>query len=186
MIAHPGLPQIRTCTTRASGSSDHGFATWHSVRRATPRQLSAGFALTHGEVRCLRCVSSRRVHDLTPRFLPPGPRGSSSPASTVLSGRCDFLPPIPPHFVSFVWRYHSVRLCSSLLADPTPVSRPGSLRSGTSNSRFRNGNDRTSHVPREPLLCLCPALRPRQARYHQASTVERHGPRSNHDEDAHD
>jgi hypothetical protein len=157
-----------------------------SARLATPRRLSDGFALTHTEVRCLRCVSSRRVHDLTPRFPPPGPRESSSPASTVLSGRCDFLPPIPPHFVSFVWRYHSVRLCSSLLADPTPVSRPGSLRSGTSRRRFWNGDDKISHVPREPLLCLCPALRPRQARCHQATTVERHGPRSKHDEDAHD
>jgi hypothetical protein len=29
----------------------------------------------------------------------------SSPASTVLSKRYDFLPPIPPHFVSFAWRY---------------------------------------------------------------------------------
>src|SRR5947207_10302940 len=25
-VAHPGLPRIRTCATRASGSSDHGFA----------------------------------------------------------------------------------------------------------------------------------------------------------------
>jgi hypothetical protein len=29
-----------------------------------------------------------------------------SPASTVLSGRYDSLPPVPPHFVSFAWRYH--------------------------------------------------------------------------------
>src|SRR5208337_4027040 len=37
---------------------------------------------------------------------PPGPCGSSSPASTVLPRHCDFLPPIPPCFVSFTWRYH--------------------------------------------------------------------------------
>ena len=39
-----------------------------------------------------------------------GSSGASSPASTVLSKRYDFLPPIPPHFVTFVWRYLSVAL----------------------------------------------------------------------------
>ena len=34
-----------------------------------------------------------------------GSSGASSPASTVLSKRYDFLPPIPPHFVTFVGRY---------------------------------------------------------------------------------
>jgi hypothetical protein len=32
---------------------------------------------------------------------PPGPRGPSSPASTVLSRHCDFLPPFSTRFVSF-------------------------------------------------------------------------------------
>ena len=35
----------------------------------------------------------------------PGSSGSSSPASTVLSRRCDFLAPLPPRFVAFAWRY---------------------------------------------------------------------------------
>ena len=34
-----------------------------------------------------------------------GSSGASSPASTVLSKRYDFLPPIPPRFVAFAWRY---------------------------------------------------------------------------------
>jgi len=38
---------------------------------------------------------------------PPGPRGSRSPASTVLSGRYDSRPPFPPRFVAFAWRYRS-------------------------------------------------------------------------------
>ena len=45
------------------------------------------------------------------------------------------------------------------------------------------GNGRTSHVPREPQLCLCPVLRPRQAGFrsgHLRPAVI--GPRSNHDE----
>src|ERR1700693_3499270 len=32
-----------------------------------------------------------------------GSSGASSPASTVVSKRYDFLPPVPPHFVAFVW-----------------------------------------------------------------------------------
>jgi len=31
---------------------------------------------------------------------------ASSPASTVLPARYDFLPPVSPHFVAFAWRYH--------------------------------------------------------------------------------
>ena len=37
----------------------------------------------------------------------------------------DFPTPVPPHFVAFAWRYHPSRLSSFLLADPTPVRRPG-------------------------------------------------------------
>ncbi len=36
-----------------------------------------------------------------------GSSGASSPASTVLSKRYDFLPLVPPRFVSFAWRYLS-------------------------------------------------------------------------------
>jgi hypothetical protein len=39
-----------------------------------------------------------------------GSSGASSPASSVLSKRYDFLPLIPPHFVAFVWRYLNVSL----------------------------------------------------------------------------
>jgi len=41
-----------------------------------------------------------------PASLPRVPGGASSPASTVLSGRYDFLPLLPPRFVAFAWRYH--------------------------------------------------------------------------------
>ena len=56
-------------------------------------------------LRCIRRSSFRRSHDPTPRFPPRGPPVCrSSRASTVLSGRCDFPPSIPPRFVSFAWR----------------------------------------------------------------------------------
>src|SRR5882672_4503100 len=44
-----------------------------------------------------------------------GSSGASSPASSVVSKRYDFLPPVPPHFVAFVWRYLSVYSLGSLL-----------------------------------------------------------------------
>jgi hypothetical protein len=36
--------------------------------------------------------------------------------------RCsESLPPLPPRFVAFAWRYHPVRLCSFLPCGPTPA-----------------------------------------------------------------
>jgi hypothetical protein len=46
-----------------------------------------------------------------PASLPRVPDGTGSPASAVLSGRYDFLPPFPPRFVAFTWRYHPKRSC---------------------------------------------------------------------------
>ncbi len=43
----------------------------------------------------------QRSDKLTPRSPPPVQGGAGSPASTVLSGRYDFLPSVPPRFVSF-------------------------------------------------------------------------------------
>jgi hypothetical protein len=43
-----------------------------------------------------------------------GSSGASSPASSVLSKRYDFLPLIPPRFVAFAWRYLSVHSLFSL------------------------------------------------------------------------
>ena len=44
----------------------------------------------------------------------PGSSGASSPAATVVSKRYDSLPPIPPRFVAFAWRYLSVHSFCSL------------------------------------------------------------------------
>ncbi|HUT10495.1 MAG TPA: RHS repeat domain-containing protein, partial [Thermoguttaceae bacterium] len=88
VIAHPGLPQIRTCRITASGSSSQGFATCGNVPArsrvgkvpgASPISLSVGITVTRQRMSGIRGGSCRRVHDLTPRFPPTGPRGSSSP-----------------------------------------------------------------------------------------------------------
>jgi hypothetical protein len=93
----------------------------------------------------------------------PGVRsGDCSPASTVLSRHCDFLPSIPPHFVSFTWRYHG----------STHLSLPPLLR-GTASGQglvtryphpgILRGNGRISQVPGEPQFPFAHVLRPRPA-----------------------
>jgi len=54
-----------------------------------------------------------------------GSSGASSPASTVLSKRYDFLPPIPPRFVAFAWRYLGVSLVVFAPRRTSVPSRPG-------------------------------------------------------------
>ena len=76
------------------------------------------FVDTLSKARCLRRISQKRVHDSTPRFPPSGRSEWSSPISSVLSRRSDFLPFVPRHFVAFARRYQgSTRLISFL---PTP------------------------------------------------------------------
>jgi hypothetical protein len=65
----------------------------------TRREFSASHVVPSSG-RATRCLASH----------PPGPRGPSSPASSVLSRHCDFLPSLPPRFVSFVWWYHGSTL----------------------------------------------------------------------------
>ena len=72
------------------------------------------FVDTLVEFRCIRRVSQERFHDPASRFPSLAPAGDRSPASSVLSRRYDFLPPIPPRFVAFAWRYLSVHSLFSL------------------------------------------------------------------------
>jgi hypothetical protein len=82
-----------------------------------------------------------------------GSSGVSSPASSVLSKRYDFLPPIPPHFVAFALRYLRVHSFFSLpggrvrrrgLELLTRYLQPGS----------HGGDDRISQVPGEPQMSV--------------------------------
>ena len=83
-----------------------------------------------------------------------GSSEASSPASSVLPKRYDFLPPLPPHFVTFVWRYLSVHSFFSLPGGR--VRRRGlELLSRYLRPGFRRGDDRISQVPGEPQLSVC-------------------------------
>ena len=61
-----------------------------------------------------------------------------------------------------------LRLASAGGKRQTPVDRDALITRVPHTPGVSCGNDRVSHVPGEPPLCLCPALRPRQDRSHQA------------------
>ncbi len=106
-----------------------------------------------------------------------GPAGSGSPASTVLSGRYDSPWPIPPRFVVFAWRYHPCTPDSLPSVWHAPSTGRGVSRSApVAPAALTGGDHGASHVPAEPQLLPCPALRPRRDRGHQADTMPRHHP----------
>lgn len=96
MIAHPRLPQIRTCGITAYGSSSNTFASL----------LSAAVSLTRYQGSVTLSCFSPAVLLLDVSHPSAGSFRASSPTSSVLSTRYDFLPSISPHFVAFAWRYH--------------------------------------------------------------------------------
>ena len=82
-----------------------------------------------------------------------GSSEASSPASTVLSKRYDFLPPIPPHFVAVDWRYLRVHSFFSLPGRRVRY-RGLELLSRYLRPAFRGGDNRISQVPGEPRLSV--------------------------------
>ncbi len=94
-----------------------------------------------------------------------GSSGASSPVSPVLSKRYDFLPPIPPHFVAFVWRYLSVHSLCSLpggrvrrrsLELVTRYLRPGLTEETTGSPKFLGNPDCPfAHVPTDAGRTAC-------------------------------
>jgi len=107
----PELPQSRACGFPAPGSSRRGSAVPHTAKRFcgdTPSRLGV-----------LGMVPTPR-HDAAPPSLH-GVREGSFPRFSATMRRCDSLPPISPHFVSFAWRYHRCVRCSS---PPAPDAEP--------------------------------------------------------------
>ena len=104
-----------------------------------------------------------------------GSSGASSPASTVLSRRYDSLPPVPPHFVSFVWRYLRVHSFSSLPAGRVRRRGPELL----TRSPGRDLAEETTGSPRFLGTPKCPfalVSRRRQDCGHQTIAASQRGP----------
>src|SRR5271166_6770169 len=109
------LPQIRTCTLNASGSSRCGIAVPHTT------SWFRGDTLMRHDV--LGVVPTPRPQR-GPPFAPRGP-GGPFPRFNTTMGHCDSLPPISPRFVSFAWRYHRCVPCSSPSAQDLAGDHPG-------------------------------------------------------------
>ena len=104
-----------------------------------------------------------------------GSSGASSPASTVLSRRYDSLPPVPPHFVAFAWRYPRVHSFPSLPGGRVRRRGPELL----TRSPARELAEETTGSPRFLGNPKCPFAmfsRRRQDRGHQTIAVPRRGP----------
>jgi hypothetical protein len=107
---------------------------------------------THRSFQTLRTPASPSLHRV--------PAGRF-PGFTSTTGRSDSLPPVPPRFVAFAWRYRALR--SSLRSRRRPSATaagqgflcPVTPRSGP--VRRRQGLPGSWGTP----LCACPALRPR-------------------------
>ena len=103
--------------------------------------------------RCCPATAPRRGAP----FPPPGPRGTSSPASAVLWGAPIPGRPCRPTSLPSQDGYHPVRLCSSLHTSPTPAWGQGCSGQATPRAcRYRGGDGRASQVPGGPRLPVCP------------------------------
>ena len=195
MIAHPGLPQIRTCAISAYGSSGHGFAArgirHHHASDAgeapadgcSPR---CGSRFASSAIRCcrvdtisgflsIRRVSLQQFRHLTPRFPSQGPFGSVPLLQRYYQ---DAPTPCRP----------SRRTSFPSLGGTTPDTclrstgsdvRPRGLGAFTSGASRTGSGWRRQGLPRSrgTRLCLCRVLRPRQDRCTITNTAQRRGPR---------
>jgi hypothetical protein len=94
-----------------------------------------------------------------------GSSGASSPVSTVLSKRYDFLPPVPPRFVAFAWRYlgctRSVRSSTDECAARglelvTRCLQPGCYEETAGSPKFLENPDCPfAHVPTDAGRTAC-------------------------------
>ena len=177
---------------RAYGSSDHALARRKMIPVAhTPaHELPCGDRAASSAIRRrfvdtlsgfpgIRRSSFRRSRDPTPRFPRRGPPvcggvpalrgGRLRLLPSVLSGRCDFPPSVPPRFVSFAWRCR--RCCVRRLRSRRPCERaaggPGLVGFGQPvPSCVATETTGSPKFLAEPRLHLRRALRPRQDRGH--------------------
>ena len=79
--------------------------------------------------------------------------------------------------LGFARRYPPVRLCSSLPSGPTPAGGPELCGGAAPRPAVSRGERLGLPGSWGTFVCLCPVLRPRQDRTHQALAVRRRGPR---------
>ena len=91
-----------------------------------------------------------------------GSSEASSPASRVLSKRYDFLPPIPPRFVSFAWRYLGVTRWFRSSADEC-TAEAWSWSPGSSRRDLAEETTGPPKVPGESRLSVCTCSNPTPA-----------------------
>jgi hypothetical protein len=115
----------------------------------------------------------------------PGSRLGRFPSFNATMRHSDSRPSCPWRFVFLRPTVTDPRVCLRS-ARPDAGRRPGALRLGSSTPTFTDQKRPGLPGSRRTLLCLCPALGPRQDRMHQARTVRRHGPRRFHSEGSHD
>jgi hypothetical protein len=136
-VARPGPPQIRTCPIKAYGSSFR--VTLHDgMARLVPG--AEKFCFASSALRC-RVVYMGSSYEALAMFPANGSLTKTSPSlSRVLRVSCpcvlgtmrcsDFLTPLTPHFVTFVWRYHgTVRLFASTRSNAPARTWGSSTRS---------------------------------------------------------
>jgi hypothetical protein len=136
----------------------------HGLRTTVmnPLMLSAGVSLTRsGSTKpppcCLPAVW------LPDSSLPsPGSLGRLPRFPRYYQGATTSCRPSRRTSFSFVWRYHGNTHVSLPLSLRVNACGPGVGYPVSPSGFFFRGDDRISHVPGGPRLCLCPARRPRR------------------------
>ena len=164
----PGLPQIRTCPIKASGSSRHGFTS----------RLAIGERYVYPRSRC-RVLGGCPAHkSMTNISLPsPGSPRSRFPCFTGTMKMCDSLPASRRASLCFAWRYHALRL-SLRSRSPERTTASLGLVSGIPLPESARGKDQGVPSSWGILVCLCRVLRPRPDRTPLAMAVYRCCPRA--------
>ena len=167
-VIRPGLPRIRTCPIKASGSSRQGLPDRGAIRgrygKPAARYEALGGVPDHGPLTCTSLPSAGSPQARCPNF----------DGTMKMS---DFLPSFSPRFVSFAWRYHYRASVFVSPARPDAGLGPGVFGCGNSQPHVidveTTGSLRFLGDPTVPMPCSqTPAGPP-----HQAITVVRRGPR---------
>ncbi len=94
----------------------------------------------------------------------------------------DFLPPVPPRFVSFAWRYHS----SARVSPAPPASAPAGRSAGVGHPAPPTGNKSVETAGSPTFLgnpdCALALLSDPGRTHASGHTMRRRGPRYVHDE----